>query len=106
MAFLKIAELAEKEIMTGFRARSVHSDRMTIAYLTVEAGSSAPAHAHPHEQITSVTEGEFELTVDGVSKVMVPGDVALISPNIWHSARAVTDCKLIDVFCPVREDYR
>jgi quercetin dioxygenase-like cupin family protein len=106
MAFLKFADLAEKEIMPGFRARSVHSDHITVAYLTVEAGSVAPPHAHPHEQISSVTEGEFELTIDGVPKLLLAGDVAVIPSNVRHSARAVTDCKLTDVFYPVREDYR
>ena len=38
--------------------------------------------------------------------VLTPGTVALIPSGVRHSGRAVTDCQLLDVFHPVREDYR
>ncbi|MCH8876294.1 MAG: cupin domain-containing protein [Chloroflexi bacterium] len=53
-----------------------------------------------------VLEGEFELTVAGKSMLVRPGVVAVIPADAKHSGRAVTDCIAIDVFYPVREDYR
>ncbi len=51
-------------------------------------------------------DGEFELTVDGVTKRLGPESVIVLPPHIVHSGEAITDSFLLDVFCPVREDYR
>ena len=58
------------------------------------------------EQISQVLEGKFELTINGESKVYEPGGVVIIPSNIPHGGAAITDCKLLDIFSPVREDYR
>lgn len=99
-------DLELKEIVPGFKVRFVHSESMTFAHWTIEAGATLPAHAHPHEQVVNMIEGEFELTVDGEARVIQPGDVVVVPSNASHSGRAVTDCRIIDVFYPVREDYR
>ena len=59
-----------------------------------------------HEQVVNVLRGEFELTVDGETKHLKPNDVACIPSNAVHSGKAITDCYILDVFYPVREDYR
>lgn len=106
MAFLRLDEIEERHIIPGYRARMVHSDNMTIVYWKVEAGAAMPEHAHHHEQVYNLLEGEFELTVGAESRVTRPGTVAIIPPNVSHSGRAITDCRIIDVFYPTRDDYR
>ncbi len=106
MPFVKLDDQPEKVLVPGTRARFVHSDRMTTAYWTFEPGAVLPAHSHPHEQVTNVLEGEFEMTVGGEVRRIRPGDVAVIPPGVSHSGKALTLCRFIDVFCPVREDYR
>jgi quercetin dioxygenase-like cupin family protein len=44
--------------------------------------------------------------IDGASEILDPGSVALVPPNKPHWARAATDCRVLDIFHPVREDYR
>jgi len=51
-------------------------------------------------------EGEFELTINGSTKKVNKNSVAVISSNIPHSGVALTKCKIIDVFYPVREEYK
>jgi quercetin dioxygenase-like cupin family protein len=65
-----------------------------------------PEHSHPHGQVTNVLKGEFELTVDGESKRLGPGSVVIIPPNAVHSGKALAKSRVIDVFYPIREDYR
>ncbi len=106
MYFQDLNDITEREIVPGYRARFVHAEKMTLAYWEVEAGAALPEHSHPHEQIANVLEGEFELTVAGESRILVPGQVAVIPGDVPHSGRAVTDCRLLDAFQPAREDYR
>ena len=106
MSLINLNEVPEKEIIEGFNVRFVHSENMTIAYWNIEAGAFLPEHSHQQEQICSVLEGELELVVEGKSHLMQAGYVFTIPPNAIHSGKAVTKCKVIDTFYPVREDYK
>ena len=103
---MKIEDLEKRELIAGTSVRFVHGDRMTVAYWHFEPDIALPEHSHPHEQITNITSGEFVLTVDGEPIRLRSGDYLVIPPDAVHSGRSVTDCTIIDVFCPVREDYR
>ena len=98
--------VTEREPVPGYKVKFVHADSMTVAFWTVSPDAPLPEHSHPHEQVATCIEGEFELTVDGTVHRMKPGTVVTIPSNVPHSARSITACRLIDVFHPVREDYR
>ena len=106
MVFQNLSDLQAKEIVPGYRARFVHSDNITLAYWEADAGAALPEHSHPHEQIANVLDGRFELTVAGETRVLEPGMVAVIPGDVPHGGTALTDCKLLDAFSPVREDYQ
>jgi len=101
-----LASLTAREIVPGFRGRFVHSDRMTFAYWDIAAGAVISTHSHPHEQVVNVLDGEIELIVDGRPLILQPGTVAVIPGGVPHSARGITDARVLDVFAPVRDDYR
>ncbi len=106
MPFIDVSQLEEREMAPGFRARFVHTDSLTLAFWRVRAGAVLPEHAHPHEQVTTLIEGAFSLTVVGLTRTLVPGNAAAIPPGTFHSGWAETGCTLIDVFHPPRDDYR
>jgi quercetin dioxygenase-like cupin family protein len=106
VTFIDLNQLESREIVPGYRAVFVHSANMTVAFWEVDQGARMPEHAHPHEQVSSVVEGEFELTVAGESRKLNPGVAAVIPANVPHGGVAVTRCRLIDAFYPVRQDYR
>lgn len=101
----QVPSVEGKEIVPGYTGKFIHSDTMTIAYWDIKKGNSLPTHSHVHEQVVNMLEGEFELTVDGKPQHLVPGDVIVLRSNVEHSGRAITDCKILDVFSPVRDDY-
>jgi quercetin dioxygenase-like cupin family protein len=103
---MNIQDIEQKEIVKGFKGRFVHMETFTLGFWEVEAGAEIPIHSHVHEQTTQVIEGEFEMTVDGVTKIYKPGMLVTIPSFVKHGGKAITACKLTDVFCPVREDYK
>ena len=104
--FNQFSNIAVKEIAPGFFSKLIHTSNNTINFLEVTAGSSIPLHRHPHEQSSFVLEGEFEMTVGEETQILTASNFALIPGNIMHGGTALTNCKLIDIFNPVREDYR
>lgn len=105
MPIIELESIEKKELLPGYKVRFVHSDNLTFAFWDVKAGSILPKHAHIHEQISQITEGEFELTIDNNVFLLNQGKIAVIPSNAEHSGKAITDCKIIDTFYPLREDY-
>jgi quercetin dioxygenase-like cupin family protein len=106
MPTVKISSLPVREIFRGIRARIVHTERTSQSWVDLEAGAAFPEHQHPHEQTVTVLEGTLELTVSGVRHVLTPGSAFVIPPDAPHFGRAPERCRVLDVFAPVRDDYR
>ena len=103
-SFIDFSLIQTKEILPGYFAKTIHGEHMTVIYWDVKAGSSFPEHSHINEQLSNFIEGEFELTIDGKTKIMKAGDLAVIKPQLIHTGKAITNCKIIDVLYPRRED--
>lgn len=103
---MNLSQIQSKEIMPGYHGKLVHGDTISWAFWTVEKGAEVPEHSHHHEQIMHVVEGDFQFTLDGNTAVYHSGDVVVIPSNSPHSGKALTACKLMDVFSPVREEYK
>src|SRR5580658_5344964 len=93
------------KIWDGITGPLYHSDKLTFGYFTLEEDTDLPVHKHVHEQWTHLLEGELLFDIDGDRNHMKPGMMAYIPPNTPHSGKALTVCRVIDVFLPVREDF-
>ena len=98
--------LPTQEIFPGLRGKMVHTESVTVADFYLDAGTVLPLHDHPHVQVSTILEGEFEFVVDGEVHLCKAGHVATIPSGVPHSGRAITACRILDVFTPCREDYR
>ena len=94
------------ELLPGAQVRFVHSENMTFAEWKFNPNTQLPEHSHKHEQITKVISGTFELVSDDEINLLQSGDSAIIPPKAIHSGRSITSCIIVDVFYPVREDYK
>jgi quercetin dioxygenase-like cupin family protein len=104
--FNDFEHIESHEYIKGFHGQMLHLNGFTFARWRIEAGSELPEHAHVHEQLSYVLEGEFEMTVNGETQICRAGGTVSIPSQVEHSGRALSDCVLIDVFQPVREDYK
>ncbi|MCB0554670.1 MAG: cupin domain-containing protein [Phaeodactylibacter sp.] len=104
--FLNLEDMPEKEILPGFTARFIHTNTLTIGHVRITKGSVLPQHHHVQEQVTNVILGELQMTVGGETRICRPGMSVTIPSNTPHAALALTDCYVIDVFQPSREDYK
>jgi len=102
----QISKIEQKELLPGIKARFVHTKNNSIGFIEIDQGAILPEHAHFHEQTTQVIEGKLELIIDGKINILESGMIVTIPSNISHSAKALTFCKVTDVFSPVREDYK
>lgn len=104
--FRKFEDIVTKEVAPGFFSKLIHTENNTLNFIDVKAGNTVPLHTHIHQQCSFVIEGEFEMTIEGETQILANGTFAIIPSNALHGGTAVTDCKILDVFSPVREDYR
>tara|TARA_X000001036_G_C20076285_1_gene561225 strand:- start:164 stop:487 length:324 start_codon:yes stop_codon:yes gene_type:complete len=102
---LNIKNLEQREIMPGFHGRFVNGENITWAFWEIDKDSSIPDHHHIQEQIMHVLSGDFSFTIDGITSIFTTGDTIVIPSNIPHRGIALTDCKIMDVFNPKREEY-
>lgn len=104
--FNLLDDIEANELMPGFKGKFVHMENMTISYWEIAKGSILPEHEHPHEQTTNVIKGSLEMTINNETRVVEFGQVVAIPGNTKHSGKALTDCIVIDIFSPVREEYQ
>ncbi|MFZ5981642.1 MAG: cupin domain-containing protein [Candidatus Zixiibacteriota bacterium] len=106
MPLIELRNVEEKEILPGLTVKFVHAVNITLAYWHFESGVELPRHSHIHEQVVNVIEGELILVLDNEPLHLTPGKVVVIPPDVPHSGKAVTECRVIDVFYPTRDDYK
>jgi quercetin dioxygenase-like cupin family protein len=100
------SDYTDHKLVPGSKVRFVHSENMTLTDWFFEPDILLPEHTHPHEQITKITSGEFDLYIEGECYHLTAGSTAVIPPNKKHYGKSLTECHIIDVFYPVREDYK
>jgi len=102
----QIKNISPKELVQGITGYYAHGVNHTFGFVELKAGSSVPMHHHVHEQITYILEGQLDMMIGGVACSLTAGMYYIIPSNTPHSAIAKTDCKVIDTFSPVREEYK
>lgn len=101
----RMNEMKGRELIKGGLAKFAHSEHMTFAYWIFGPGSIFPMHTHAHEQIMNVLQGRVEFTVGEEQGVYEAVTSIVIPPHVGHGGTTLTDCIIVDVFHPYREDF-
>jgi quercetin dioxygenase-like cupin family protein len=86
--------------------QTVHRDKITMARVSLLKGAKVPSHSHANEQITTVEQGRLRVDSGGEQVIVNAGEIITFAPHDPHAVEALEDTIAIDVFAPVREDWR
>jgi len=79
-----------------------------LALNELKAGTKPNLHSHPEEQLTYILSGKAEFVLGEEVLMLKAGDLLLVPPGVPHSLKVIGDETVlnVDVFSPIREDYR
>lgn len=83
-----------------------HNERLMLVRHFFEAGWVGARHSHPHDQLVYVVKGGIRVDIDGEVFEARAGDSFVVGGNMTHQASALEASEVLDVFTPIREDYR
>lgn len=105
--FIGTQDVEQIEMLAGVRRRTMATtDEAMLCQFQINEGSIVPFHHHMNDQVGYVISGKVKMTIGDSVRIMVAGDSYAIPGGIQHSATALVDSVVIDVFSPPREDYR
>jgi quercetin dioxygenase-like cupin family protein len=102
--YVDVSSIEPVEFVPGLEFRPVLGERTMTNFVRFQPHTEAPVHVHEEEQIVIVLDGEFEFEIDGDTRTMRTGDVAVVPPWVPHGARTQdSGCYEVDVFNPPRK---
>ena len=107
---LQLSSTEGEKIREGFERRIIHTRDLMTAVLDIDNGPWTlpdPYHAHPHEQISYLAEGEILFFAEGQEpQRMTAGDLFAVPSGVPHSIQLLSArARLVDTFNPIREDF-
>lgn len=104
--FAQAGEAEWMELAPGNTRRVlIHTPELMQVEFGFEKGAVGALHSHPHVQVSYVAEGSFEVTIDGVTRVVGAGGSFIVPSGLVHGVVALEKGRLVDVFTPMRADF-
>jgi quercetin dioxygenase-like cupin family protein len=105
--FITRPETSHHVIFPGVHIHTCAGEQMMLSLVEFEPHAVVKPHSHPHEQMGMLLEGELTFTIGDQTRTIYPGEMWRIPGGVVHSAIAGDKpVKALDVFHPIREDYR
>lgn len=105
--FVRRENCSQHTIFPGVEIHTVAGQNAMLSLVEFQPHAVVQAHSHPHEQMGMLLEGELTFTIGEEERTLRPGEMWRIPGNVVHSAVAGSaKVVALDVFQPIREDYR
>jgi quercetin dioxygenase-like cupin family protein len=100
-------ECARHTIFPGVIVRTCTAEKMMLSVADLAPHAVVEEHSHPHEQVGIVLEGRATFWIGGEEKTLQAGDLFRIPGNVPHKVVALErPVRALDIFHPIREEYR
>src|SRR5271163_3111968 len=84
-----------------------HNEKLMLIRHFFEKGWVGAKHSHPHEQLVYIIKGKVHVEIAGKKPFEVTtGESFMVDGGVEHQASALEETEVLDVFTPVREDYK
>ena len=105
--FISFASASDFALADGVTAKALFGDGAMLNLVELEPNAIVARHSHPHEQLGLILRGSMTLVVAGTDHVLEEMDGYTLPGGVEHEGIAGPEGALVlDVFQPVREDYR
>jgi quercetin dioxygenase-like cupin family protein len=105
--FMSFGNARAFRLTDGVTAKALFGDQAMINLVALEPGAVVARHRHPHEQLGLILRGSMTLVVEGADHLLEEMDGYTLPGGVEHEGIAGPEgALLLDVFHPVREDYR
>jgi len=104
--FVKNNKVKREDIEHGLSRKILaRGGKMMLVEVTFKKGAVGYLHSHPHEQISYIQKGSFEVEINGEKRILKAGDSFYAAPDVKHGVVALEDSVIVDVFTPQRDDF-
>ncbi len=95
------------EPLEGAVILAAEAEKMTLSIMEFEPGTVLPEHSHPHEQVGYMVQGEAVFKIDGRDYAVRAGQMWRLPGGVKHQVTVGAEpMRVVEVFSPVREDFR
>jgi quercetin dioxygenase-like cupin family protein len=100
-------EMARHTIFPGVHIQTCALEKMMLSLVDLEPHAVVEEHSHPHEQVGMVLAGRAVFFIGDEQKTLQAGDMYRIPGHVRHKVIVLEEpVRALDIFCPVREEYR
>lgn len=104
--YIKSDQLTSVEMSPGVSRQVIGYDtNLMLVRVSFNKGSIGYKHKHPHQQISYILSGKFEVNIDGKLEILQAGDAFIAPSNVEHELKCLEDGQLLDSFSPLREEF-
>ncbi|MDZ7725757.1 MAG: cupin domain-containing protein [candidate division KSB1 bacterium] len=104
--FIKGATVMVEELGQGVSRKILgHDSDLMLVKVYFEKDAVGAPHQHPHQQVSHVLEGEFEVAIEGEKEILRQGDGFVVPSNARHGVVCREKGILLDAFSPMRTDF-
>jgi quercetin dioxygenase-like cupin family protein len=100
-------EMSRHTIFPGVRIQTCAAERMMLSVADLDPNAEVAEHSHPHEQVGMLLAGRVIFYIGDEQKTLQAGDLYRIPGHTKHRVVVLEGpARALDIFHPVREDYR
>jgi quercetin dioxygenase-like cupin family protein len=99
-------QVAWEDLGAGIQRKIMaYNETMMLTKVQFASGAIGTLHQHAHTQVAYVSNGIFDIEIEGVTQRLYAGDVYFVPSGLVHGAVCIEAGELIDIFTPMRADF-